>query len=822
MRTTARRRAWQFYLALAIITACTLALQIVQTRILSVTSWYHLAFFVISVGMFGLTAGAVWVHQRPDKFNAQQLGRHLSNASMAFAVATALSLAIEMALAPVTTRSLTILVSWGQLAVCLAVPFFFSGIVVSLALTRSPFPIGRVYAVDMVGAAVGCLGVLLLLNMVDGPSAVLWISVMAAVAGVLFSRAGLDESEPSSETLAERLLARHWTVLSALVLLAAFNSAVDWGLKPVVVKNKVQAIGRIVFEEWNSYSRITAYRSRIEKPFLWGPSPKLDTTRKIEQQLLLIDGEAGTFMYRFGGQREDAEFLKYDVTNLAYNLPNRRAAAVIGIGGGRDVLSAWYFGAESVTGVEINPIFVRLLTDGDLGFRDYANIAPLDNVDFVIDEARSWFARTPRSFDIIQMSLIDTWAATGAGAFTLSENGLYTVEAWKIFLNRLSPDGVFTVSRWYDPSDINEAGRMISLAVGTLIDLGVKEPRNHIFVAAQGKIATLVLSKSPLSRNHIEVLTQTAADYEHKVLISPDATPASPLLQRIVSQTSLDDLVEATRGLYLDLTPPTDERPFFFNQLPFDQPMRILDIVTGGKKAGSGVIRGNLWAALTLSTITLVSIVLVVTTIVVPLRAAVRNSGRTLVHFGTIYFMLIGLGFMLVEIGLLQRMSVFLGHPVYSLSVLLFSLILATGLGSLVSDRYPLNSQARLLGWSVLTGLFIAGLPFWLPGALSQLESAELLIRAGFCFAVMVPAGFLMGFGFPTGMRLVTALDPRPTPWFWGINGAAGVLAASIGVFTSIALGIDVTLKIAAVCYLLLYPTALMLHRKGATAAAPV
>ena len=163
---------------------------------------------------------------------------------------------------------------------------------------------------------------------------------------------------------------------------------------------------------------------------MWGPSPKWPPT-KTEQRWLTIDGDAGTGIYRFGWNLADLDFLRYDVSNLVYAVPNLATGAVIGVGGGRDVLSQRLFGVPDVTGVEINPIIIDILKRR---FSDYTAIGRLDGVKLEVDEARSWFARTPRSFDVIQMSLIDTWAGTGAGAFTLTENGLYTVEAWRRFL----------------------------------------------------------------------------------------------------------------------------------------------------------------------------------------------------------------------------------------------------------------------------------------------------------------------------------------------------------------------------------------------------
>jgi hypothetical protein len=191
------------------------------------------------------------------------------------------------------------------------------------------------------------------------------------------------------------------------------------------------------------------------------------------------------------------------------------------------------------------------------------------------------------------------------------------------------------------------------------------------------------------------------------------------------------------------------------------------------------------------------------------MRSALKDVGSRLVYGGTIYFFLIGLGFMMVEIALLERLSLFLGHPIYSLSVVLFSLILMTGVGSMFSDKVFLDNSFKFIVWSLTTGGYLALLPLWLPSLLLAWDNVSLLWRGLLCIVIIAPAGFLMGFGFPTGIRLSSAIDIRPTPWFWGINGAAGVLAASIAVFMSIAFGISTALLIGALCYPLLIPAAL-------------
>jgi hypothetical protein len=287
----------------------------------------------------------------------------------------------------------------------------------------------------------------------------------------------------------------------------------------------------------------------------------------------------------------------------------------------------------------------------------------------------------------------------------------------------------------------------------------------------------------------------------------------STILEKIVSATDRRTLDQATTGFYLDLTPPTDARPFFFNQLGF---ATLFDPNVFSHFTHTGVFAGNLIATLTLAMLVLISVVLVAATIIVPLRSTVREAGWQLAIGGTAYFALIGVGFMMIEIALLQRMSVFLGHPVYALSVVLFSLILWTGFGSMASESARLAGAGMLVAWSVASAAYLFVLPFWLPALLVDLDGADLLVRAGLCVVVVAPAGFLMGFGFPTGMRLVSAISTGPTPWFWGINGAAGVMAASVAVVTSIAFSIDTTLRIGAACYLLVAAPAILLMTAGA------
>jgi hypothetical protein len=807
----------RFYAGVFLVTASVMMLQIIQTRILSVVMWYYLAFLVISLAMFGITAGTVWIYLRRDRFSEATLGYDLTWFTSALAVATAVCCAIEMTLAPAATGKLAAVLVWFEFAGCLAVPFFLSGVVVSLALTRSPYPIGRVYGVDLVGAAAGCLGAFALLNLTDGPSAVFWVAAVSALAAVCFSGSGLGDPPAQAMPFARQLL-RVKPIFLLLSLGAFVNGTINIGFQPIFVKGKLEtAADAPIFTKWNTFSRVAVFALGQQAPILYGPSPEFNPNGwSIEQRVMNIDGDAATYSYRWDGDVAKAAFLRYDVTNLAHFLPGHQRAAVIGVGAGRDLLSARVFGVPDITGIELNPIFVQLLTR-DPGFADFSQLGQLPGLHLHIDEARSWFTRSNEKFDLIQMSLVDTWAATGAGAFTLSENGLYTVEAWQLFFDHLTKHGVFTVSRWYAPDSINETGRAVSLAVATLLDLGKSDPRQHIYLAAAGHIANLIVSRTPLSPQDVSRLDNVADEMKYQILLSPDRPSASPVLGGIVAARSTSDLLANIADQQFDLSPPTDERPFFFNQLPLYNPWRALKLAWFHSRA-PGAVSGNIAATTTLVLLFAISLILVRRTILTPLRPAIGDVGRRLALGGSAYFMLIGVGFMCAEIGLLQRMSVFLGHPIYSLCIVLFSLVLATGIGSLLSDWLPLATRASFVMWALATAGYLGALPFWLPVPMLDFASATLLPRAAMCILAIAPAGLLMGYGFPTGMRFISAVNRTPTPWFWGINGAASVLASSLAIGLSLAFGIDATMLVSAFCYTLLIPAGIAIGFHRATA----
>lgn len=786
-----------FYLGVFAISGFLMALQVLQARIFSVTTWYHLSFLVISVAMFGLTLGALHVHKGDAEDQKKNYGAHMAKAAGSFGLYTLLALAAQMMFPVASSSAFRTLLSLPLIAACTIPSYYFAGYILSLAMTRAPFPPARTYGVDLLGAAAGCLFALGLMETVDAPSAVLLIAAAGGLCAFCFA--------PQDRF-------RALVLAGAICAFALVNTLAP---RPIIypfwVKNAIVTQGGLAHDEWNSISRVVVDReAKDRKPFLWGPSPKLPQDMKTSYYVLKIDGDAGTPLNKFGGDcKKELKTLDYDVTTIAYALPDLKRAGIVGVGGGRDVLSACKAGIKDITAMDVNDIQISLLTKVE-PFRSYTNIHKLPGVKLIHAEARSWFASHPETFDIIQMSLIDTWAATGAGAFALSENGLYTVEAWNTFLSRLNPGGAMTVSRWYISDAHSEAERLVSLAMGSLFRLGAQEPRKHIFMASAALIATLVVSRDPFTEKQLKALEKRAKNMAFDILITPRKPPASGDLAAILSAKSRAALDAFARQNAFDVSPPTDRRPFFFNQVRVGRPLHVLELIAENSPSA---MLGHARAILNLYIIILFSFLMVAGAILWPLREEVRKAGRGFVAAGTAWFALIGLGFMLIEISLLQRLSVYLGHPAYGLSIVLFSLVLSTGIGSLVCDRLPLKTRGARALWAALTAAAAIAAIFVIDAVTERFADAALFTRALLSVCVTMQLGLLLGFGFPTGMAMAREVSDRLAAWFWGINGAAGVMGSAIAIGLNIALGIGCTMTIGALCYLALAVPAMMRFR---------
>ena len=787
------------FAGLFLVTLSTLSYQLLLTRTFSVTMYYHFAFVAISVTMFGMAVGALLVFLRPHVFQLERTDRHLATAASAFAITIVLSYLTHLAIPFLLESSLVAIYALVFTYAALSVPFIASGVVVSLALTRFPSQVSALYAADLAGAALGCLVVGPVLRWTDAPTAVLATAALAAVGAALFSRsAGLYAPHVAGAK------APAYTALATLLAMAAVTHGIAarsnaaW-LRLVWVKGQYEA--RPLVEKWNSFSRVRVIGdpNKLVRPSGWGLSATLPADLRVRELHLDIDSYAGTELTAYQGDPAAVEHLKYDVTNVVHYLRPESRVIVVGTGGGRDVLSALAFGQPAVTGVEINEGILDLVNRRFGDFTGHLDRNP--RVRFVNDEARSYIARSPDRAGIIQISLIDTWAATASGAFVLTENSLYTVEAWRAFLEHLAPRGMLSVSRWYYADRPGEVYRMASLASTTLAQMGVSRPGDHYAIVrarparstnAPDGIGTMLVSRDPLSPSDLDALEAVAARLGFEVVQSP---------RRSADETfaALADAGRMPRAIAendLNIAAPTDDTPFFFHML------RLRDVFDTARWRDQGIVRFNMTAVGVLGVLLATVVVLTGACIGVPWVVAGSKDPALRDGAGThlAYFAAIGFGFMLVEISQVQRLTIFLGHPVYSLSVVLFSLLVASGAGSLSTGRAAERPHTgRLRITMLLAVLVIFGAVT--PAAVRSFAAASTPVRIAVSVAILAPLGFFMGMAFPIGLARAMRDRPALAPWLWGINGAASVCASVLAVVIALGAGISAAFWAGVVCY---------------------
>lgn len=689
MNQSQNHRGTNIYVGTFLIAFSTLALEITLSRILSVTTFYHLAFFAVSTAMLGMTAGAATVYLMPHWFSDDKLNSSTAKSCLGYSISVPVAL-ILLCLIPVSVefslmKSIALLV----ITVACSLPFYFSGITVSVVLTKYDLPIGKLYASDLIGASLGCLFVLGGLEFIDAPGLIMLCGAIGILSVFSFSYKTADF---------------HGRTLSIIVLLILLVGTVSNlfstnSIYPMIVKGRMENPAQYSLIKWNSFSRVVVQSGLEGFPQNWGPSPVMPKNFYNVYYQMNIDGEAGTVLTRFQ-KPEDIDYLKYDITNAAYYIrPPEGNACILGVGGGRDILSAIRFGYKNIVGVDVNPIFIDMLENK---YRNEANIANHEGVKLVVDEARSYLTKSDEKFSFIQMSLIDTWASTGAGAFTLTENSLYTLEAWKVIIEHLNDKGLFTLSRWYSPNNLGETGRTVSLAMAVLFRMGVENPSRHIAMFTVGKVSTLIISKAPFDENDINKLKEISSSLGYNLILSPGEFPSNEVLKNIISSVSIDELFRKIKDEPLNYIPPTDNNPYFFNMLK-------LSHLGEAYHSETGIIRGNLIASVTLIVLIVILFVLTIITVIIPLiygrkRIGSGERNKKMFWLGALYFSMIGAGFMMIEIGLMQRLSVFLGHPVYALGILLFTIILSSGIGSFISEKLALQTSP----WKYIFPAFVA------------------------------------------------------------------------------------------------------------------
>lgn len=787
------------YIAIAILSLSMIIVQILISRITSVMFYYHCAFVGITFAMLGLAAGALKVHSKPSRFSNTTVDRECATHSFYAAILICLG---TLTLVDLSGRLFflekppqsELLHALSMLAILVGVlsyilAFVSLGVCITLLLTYFPTHTNRLYATDLVGAAIGCALLLLLLKFLDPISIMLMLASTLAILAYRLSHVSAHVYQRTIHLC---------SILCCLLFVVQSLSYISG--QPVfrVQMAKFRTMDNFLFERWNSFSHVAILRSLEKQPFGWGLGDKLEKGEytDVKQYWLKIDGAAGTVLTGFDGDFRSVEYLKHDVINIGYHLRDVDHTAIIGIGGGRDILSALTFGINNITGIEINPAIFEAL---NVKFADFTgHLASYPGVKLVNAEARSFIGSSTATYDMIQISLIDTWAATAAGGLTLSENKLYTKEAWGEFLDRLGDDGMLTVSRWFIENKHNGAlYRLLSLASDSLktMDPNINPNRHVIAVGGDNKIVTVIVSKSPFTAEEIHKLVAICAQYGFKPIITPQ--------QRFNSVTDMILSGNASTNYYdslpLDVTSPTDDRPFFFNMT------RMTDALW---KQYHGITNMNVGnkneiAVYILSALAIIVFVYLAYAVIWPMRRLYREQRELFVNSKPfiIYFSCIGLGFMFIEMSLMQWLMIFLGHPVYALSVILFTLLFFSGLGSLLVNYNKLSHRTFIIRPLILCILLTITL-WYAPNFKEVFIASEISVRVFLSVLLLTPVSLFLGMMFPLGVAAAKLQHAKLLPWFWALNGAASVFASIFSVVISMNYGASTTYKVGILCYI--------------------
>ena len=792
-------------IAVALVSFASLLLELGMTRLFSVVLFYHFAFLAISVALLGLGAGGVFSYVKRswlDLFSTRYIGAWCCGLN-ALAIIAVLKVVLHL---PISLEFTT--ANFGKLTVVYlvtAVPFFFTGLLFSVVFAREKEGIGRVYGADLLGGALACLAIVPLLNSIGGPNAIVFAAAAMAAASAIWA-----------ETARARVISLGFAAGLVVLIGAHYNGRlIDVIYAKGVRRDRSQAW--VEFAKWNAISRVEVNNMGDSKyvvidadasTAIMNVDPKRwEETVNPPANLNLID--------RQKAERAEGYNWKKDLMSAAPSIANvlrpNGKFAIIGPGGGVDVLRAVANGSKDVTAIEINPIIATDVMRGK--YADYSyHLYERPEVHLHVGDGRSFIRSSKEQYDVVQMTLVDTWASTAAGAFALSENNLYTVEAFKEYFNHLKPDGFIAITRW-EFKEPREALRVVSQGMAALTEMGIPKEtvRRHFFIVTDGALnedgrpVIVLAKKQPFTREEADkMLAHVAANpnlriiragaFEHPLM--PDTVAAWRPFVELLAQKQDPELF--ARDYAYDVSPVYDGAPFFFFTL------KTGDVL---KKIWSGTGRGIDWrinlGVTVLFMVFGISIVAVIAFLILPLALHDRAQPRVaLPHSRLWYFIAIGLGFIFVEIALIQRFVLFLGHPTYALTVVVFLMLLASGAGSLVSRRWIADSQRVWMPLLAIAGgvlLYVVLLPMILSNLVGQAFVLKLLVSA----VLIAPLGFLMGMPFPTGLRALAEANDLRAEWAWALNGGATVLGSVSAMIIAIHFGLNMTLACGAVAYIL-------------------
>ena len=743
---------------MALTTLATLLLELSLTRIFSVVFYYHFAFLAISIALFGLGAGGVFSYIVSGW--RMPLFRKLGYLSMLNGLLVMAALAVVVAQKEEPG-------AWGLTLVYFttSLPFFVSGTIVSLAISETVERIDRVYFFDLLGASAGCLLLVPFLNYFGGTSTVMLVAVLfAAAAAIWHSMAGSVKLRAAAVALALAMFSFVFYNDSHNIIAIRYA--------------KGQKLKKEEFVRWNSFSRIA-----------------------VRDYSIFIDADASTGMASFDfahlTDRERHQLLE-EGPALPYAVRPGAKALVIGPGGGWDVARALASGSHDITGVEINPIIATTIMR-DRYVAQSRGIYLRPDVHIFVEDGRSFVRRSHDRYQVVQATLVDTWASTAAGAFALSENNLYTTDALRDYLLHLTDDGMAAFTRWgLDPP--RESLRLVSLAMAALNQLGETEPWRHVIVGREGSTKgwgaqdTVLVARKPFGPADIARARAAMAAANMQPIYLPD--------ERIPGQFT--DLLRSSdpaayeRNYRYNISPVGDNQPFFFYTV---QPRDILAFLANASRT-SADYKINKAVPLLYA---LMAISLLATAIILALPPVVLGA-RLPRHKGVLrfllYFICIGAGYILIEMALIQKFVLFLGHPTYALTVVIFSMLVSSGLGSYFSRRILGDDDRRLNRALILIAVLVSLLAAVVTPLLAAGVGLPLPLKFLITAALISPAGFVMGMPFPTALKRLEEWHKPSVRWAWSLNAAASVLGSVGSLVCAIYLGLVQTLLAGGLLYL--------------------
>ncbi len=781
MPTYSSLRALQvFLLAMSV-----LVLEVALTRIFSFISFHHFTYLVISIAMLGFGAAGSYLTLRESDTGISSDEFLARNAwLLGLAIIAAVVIIPRIHFYPMDIifyGDYSNLLSLLLIVVLTAVPFFFGGTCIGYIISRAGSSINRLYFADLVGAATGCLLALVLINYGGG------IAACFVIAAITMFVAALSSTK------------RRLYLGGALVTLALAAVIAGTECLPLYVPSDKQMF------------RMEHMVERIK----WHVITRLDVTRPIEGYF----GFGGCLSDKYkekGGKPQTVRFIYQDGSNLTgiiqptptpretpslgyymqgapYQLKSEADALVIGCGGGIDILIALHHGARHVVGVDVNPQTVELVSET---YKDFAGgVFQREDVELVVSEGRHFMGRDQRTFDVIQLSGVDTWSALATGAYALTENFIYTAEAFDQYLKHLKEDGVLNFSR---PHLIppTETLKLAATALEALERMNVKDSFAHLMIISERERPFWVLNwaqnlvkRSPFTRDEVRRVTDWSESLGYDVIYDP-FTPRTGELETLIRATPLERETFISQH-QLNIRPATDDMPFFFNFTKW----RDLLVWKGTK----GML-AQLFLLVSLLQVTVLSALFILYPLYKRKTAVSKRGGRTGI---VIYFAALGAGFIIIEITLLQKFMIFLGGPAYSMAVTLFTILLSSGIGSFLSRNLS-HKPFRLLAFVIPLLILITILhAFFLDRIIANLMGLPLLMRGVAAVLLIAPLGLLMGMPFPAGLRYVDAFRRELNPWAWGINACATVLGSTVCILISSVLGFRAALVIGAAIYLI-------------------